>query len=319
MNTMMLNYIGLEWLFQLAVEKLMRTQNKEFQDLCKQPEDTRSTDDPVVHYGHGMLALYQHLISHFGDTLSVQLPVLELDKVFGGQPSYDYISLGDCESKRSGEELLSDLMHQVQQQEQEHRHSQQQHQCLDIRKNDEAANHLQQHRSHSADSEVDDTEPMHPSRSMYNPSADSKGLECGSSFQEQLAVTSTISDPTKGTLKLKIRRHTQGQSSPSQPRLTLQINKAWTEPEQRQCRDMWDKELRHKRKRKQSSRNPWEQGTSDLGETPDLEDSYSHQLSGQPAHVYSSGGESSGSESNLHKKGKLMLKLKVPSKESASE
>lgn len=134
MNTMMLNYIGLEWLFQLAVEKLMRTQNKEFQDLCKQPEDTRSTDDPVVHYGHGMLALYQHLISHFGDTLSVQLPVLELDKVFGGQPSYDYISLGDCESKRSGEELLSDLMHQVQQQEQEHRHSQQQHQCLDIRK-----------------------------------------------------------------------------------------------------------------------------------------------------------------------------------------
>lgn len=297
----------------------MRTQNEELQGLCEQTKDAMSTAGgrPVGHCGRGMLALHQQLIDHFGDTLSVQLPVLDLDQVFGGQPSYDHISLGDSDSKRSGEELLSDLMQQVQQQEQEHRYRQQKQQRLEIRKSDEAASHLQQQRSHSADSEVDDTEPIHPSSSSYTPIDDSSDLECGSGFQEQLAVSSTISDPTKGTLKLKIRRHTQGQSSPSQPRLTLQINKAWTEQGLRQCRDVLDKDCRHKRKRKQSSRNPWEQEAGDLDQ--DTEDSCSQQLSSQPAHVYSSGGESSGSESNPHRKGKLMLKLKVPSKESASE
>ncbi|KAL8559610.1 hypothetical protein ACOMHN_008321 [Nucella lapillus] len=135
-------------------------------------------------------------------------------------------------------------------------------------------------------------------------------------FSNELAVSSTISDPSKGTLKLKIKRHPPGQGSPSQSRLMLHLNKSWTESGSPQH---GSKEHRQKRKRKQTGRNPWDQDFSDLPDLSNLEDPLGQSMLDQTSQAYSPGGESSSSESNAYKKGKLMLKLKVPSRDSPSD
>ena len=283
----------------MVAEKLIKSRMESKEDDSVSAVNSSPTDPD-------RLKLFQQLIDYFGDVLALKLPVTKVDKLFGWQPPSECISLGDTNSRRSGEELLADLMQQVKQEEEARRRLQQQ----QTHESDRLAGNLH---FQVADGSSRGTEL---SQLMHRCSEESDDLEQAAGFQEQLEVSSTISDPSKGTLKLKIKRHPQGQGSPSQSRLTLQLNKGRTDQEQQQSREARDKEYRHKRKRKQTSKNPWEQE----GDLSDGEDGNSslHNVS-QLTPVYSPGDESSSSDSTQHRKGKLTLKLKVPSKDSTSE
>ncbi|XP_076442599.1 TAF6-like RNA polymerase II p300/CBP-associated factor-associated factor 65 kDa subunit 6L [Babylonia areolata] len=283
---------------QLAMEKLLRSY-MDSGDLRDPDSSNRAQDSrqaSVTHSGKEILGLYRQLSDCLGDALSARLPIMELDRVFRSDPSTDVISLGDSDSKRSGEELLADLMQQVRREEQEEQRRLLQQRLAEH--HTPAGTFLQTQAAHNGDAS--------DLRQVTNAGEDGDG-----GFQDQLAISSTISDPSKGTLKLKIKRqHPQGQGSPSQPpRLGLHHSP--------QHRDARDREHKLKRKRKQCGKSPWEE-FGDIADMSDL-DEINQTLLAQTAQAYSPGGESSGSESSVYKKGKLMLKLKVPSRDSPSE
>ncbi|KAK7103487.1 TAF6-like RNA polymerase II p300/CBP-associated factor-associated factor 65 kDa subunit 6L [Littorina saxatilis] len=285
---------------QLAIEKMLKTQMEEFLAVHEENDECRSTDGnppTALDSACDMVKLYQKLSDSFGGTLSVQLPVMELSNVFGRHPPQDHVILGDPDSRRSGDDLLSDLMQQVRKQERERQERQKRQQWSEV----------QNPVGHQG---MDGGELFHSARPKYGQWDESDNMNAESGYQEQMAVSSTISDPMKGTLKLKIKRHAQGQGSPSMHAGKSEV--------QRQNREVYEKDMRHKKKRKQSSKNPWDYGAFDSGELSDPEDLqfHSHQLLGHPSSV----GESSGSDSlSFQRKGKLMLKLKVPTKESPSD
>ncbi|KAK7504141.1 hypothetical protein BaRGS_00004445 [Batillaria attramentaria] len=320
----------------LAAQIVMRKKIKQFQNKHlpgKESDDLHAGSSPGSRQseaigGQDVVRLYQQLYEYFGDSLSFTLPIMSLGDVFCGHVSEEVVNLGGQVSEASGEMLLADLMQQVQQEEVErwqqrifsvaHRHQHAGHSRM------RAKQALASGQDEEPVGNLSEREMTFSTHLKSDVSDDSDEEEHTDSFSEQLAVSSTISDPSKGTLKLKIskRQAQQGQASPSQqstvqPRLTLQINKSWAETDRhRHYRDTHDK---HKRKHRQSYKSFHEPESSELVENSDPEEYYSHPMSSLPSQIYSPGGESSGSDSNPHKKGKLTLKLKVLSKESASE
>ncbi|PVD26096.1 hypothetical protein C0Q70_13764 [Pomacea canaliculata] len=300
-----------------------------------------------------MVTLYQQLSEYFGDQLAARLPVLDLSSVFQPQPLDERISLSGADSHCSGEALLATLMEEVKKQQQREeqlrveqeqalaaeREKQRQQKQLEesARKNqlmrhsymlgqDSLAGYIPGQHSETLPDQIFDyseSDLPQPSGSKWDASDNSEEDSGQVNFCQSLAV-STISDPSKGTLKLKISKRQMGQGSPqqssSQPRLTLQINKSRTETDRHHTsKDSHQRESRHKHKRRQHAKSQREHESTEILERMEIEDSFSLCLPSLPAQMYSPSGESSGSDTNPHRKPKLTLKLKVPSKDSASE
>lgn len=287
-------------------------------------------------FGHDA-QVYKQVYEYFGHSLSLQLPLMHLTNIFMNHPHENRVQLGEMENKSSGEELLADLMQQIQQ-EQECHHQEQEHSARwglmepwELTDNFKQTHHDRKFSGHFSAKlntvTFQNAEDVPLSSTKSDTSNDSEEDVSHSNFSEPLAVSSTISDPRKGTLKLKIvskRQMLQDQNSPQQqhlvqPRLMWQIN-TFAEPEHHHpYQDGRERDSRHKHKRKQTIKGSNEQEKEDLYNISDPEELSNRQLSTVTSQMYSPSGDSSGSDSNPHKKRKLMLKLKVSSKESASE
>lgn len=348
-------------LLQLASESLMRHKLQQFEDslqpgnLEQGPPNSNVRSALRAASGNkNMVTLYQQLSEYFGDQLAARLPVLDLSSVFQPQPLDERISLSGADSHCSGEALLATLMEEVKKQQQREeqlrveqeqalaaeREKQRQQKQLEesARKNqlmrhsymlgqDSLAGYIPGQHSETLPDQIFDyseSDLPQPSGSKWDASDNSEEEDSGqNNFCQSLAV-STISDPSKGTLKLKISKRQMGQGSPqqssSQPRLTLQINKSRTETDRHHTsKDSHQRESRHKHKRRQHAKSQREHESTEILERMEIEDSFSLCLPSLPAQMYSPSGESSGSDTNPHRKPKLTLKLKVPSKDSASE
>lgn len=155
---------------------------------------------------------------------------------------------------------------------------------------------------------------------------------------EGLAVSSTMVNPAKGTLKLKIKRQSMHSSSPPYPvsgmsqhaspsyqspsmlsprhpsplSVPVSTSPASTHHAKSKSSSGSDKESKH---RKNSGSNGGKiRGASlsnaGLLESWDFEDTFDRPHGSIPSQLYSPGGESSGSDSNPHRKA-LKLKLKL--------
>lgn len=326
----------------LAAQLVVRNMMKQLEDTslmwkesevgCAQHPTVSTTVDACR---LNMARIYQHFHDCFGDRLSVTLPILSSLSCISFEHSIGDKNVGliGHENGPSGETMLADLMQQVREEETERQEQQcllaaLQHQQKQYDSTLKLGGIMAQGSEDPSMSDTSDQDVSLPTQVRSpDPSDESEEEEeHAKNFSEQLAVSSTISDPSKGTLKLKIisKRQPQGQRSPqphvSQSRLTWQINKSRTETARH--RD------RHKRKHRQANRGTPESIPSGHAEESLEPEEFYYSCppiaslpqsllclpaSGEP-------GSSSGSESNEpQNQGKITLKLKVPSKEVASE
>ncbi|KAL3872699.1 hypothetical protein ACJMK2_035908 [Sinanodonta woodiana] len=348
----------------LCVESILRKKIKEFKSHCfsscssdASSETTTVKVEPDVKQEHikqeryitkssassgsvsffdkSPSSFYTEMYEYFGDTLVMLLPDVEglKEMVFKPKSKEIIVSLEDRESKKTGEELLDELMIQVRIQEELDRKKREQERIEQEKRKKEEKERLEFERRRRAE-ELKEQERLENEqrkeaerrrrlaekeryekrkldtfeKEMDVDQAEVKSDRSEKSEEEEqyqteapedmsLAVKSTVSGPGQG-IKLTITKR---------PRLKLNIKTGKSSPVPTTSRESREKDSKHGRKRKQSLCSPKESAQFELDQ---------EQYDFLASHaIYSSEGEYSSDGSTYRKP----LTLKLKKKETTSE